>query len=209
MENKSIDINQRIPLEVLQAALEAYLNDSYSNEYVLEQLQLEFKGQNRLKKALRIVNKIIINNPQITFINENKELIQKALRVKSDRNVILISLLNIAFPFSFDVLSSFSKFFNVQNIINSETVKKTISNVYGGNRATENGIYSVVPMFLEAEIFNRPKQGIYEYEKPTTVSSQITFDLYKKSYTSNSKSNELNDPDLFNPYFSIVRYIND
>lgn len=209
MENKSIDINQRIPLEVLHAALEAYLNDSYSNEYVLEQLQLEFKGQNRLKKALRIVNKIIINNPQITFINENKELIQKALRAKSDRNVILISLLNIAFPFSFDVLSSFSKFFNVQNIINSETVKKTISNVYGGNRATENGIYSVVPMFLEAEIFNRPKQGIYEYEKPTTVSSQITFDLYKKSYTSNSKSNELNDPDLFNPYFSIVRYIND
>ena len=56
--NKSIDINQRIPLDTLYAALEAYLNGSYTNDYVLEQLRLEFEGENRLKKALRIVNKI-------------------------------------------------------------------------------------------------------------------------------------------------------
>ena len=148
MNNKSIDINQRIPLDTLHAALEAFLNDAYSNDYVLEQLRLEYSGENRLKKALRIVNKIIINNPEVDFINENKQIILKALRNKTDRNIILISLLNIAFPFSFDVLHTFTKFFNVQSVINSETVKKSISNVYGGNRATENGIYSVVPMFI-------------------------------------------------------------
>ena len=60
MTNKSIDINQRIPLDTLYAVLESYLNDSYSNEYVLEQLRLEYNGENRLKKSLRIVNKIII-----------------------------------------------------------------------------------------------------------------------------------------------------
>ena len=59
MNNKSIDINQRIPLDTLYAALESYLNGSYSNDYILEQLRLEFEGENRLKKALRIVNKII------------------------------------------------------------------------------------------------------------------------------------------------------
>ena len=53
MNNKSIDINQRIPLDTLYAGLEAYINGHYSNEYVLEQLRLEFEGENRLKKALR------------------------------------------------------------------------------------------------------------------------------------------------------------
>jgi len=50
MVNKSIDINQRIPLHTLYAALESFLNGSYSNEYILEQLRLEFNGENRLKK---------------------------------------------------------------------------------------------------------------------------------------------------------------
>ena len=50
MNNKSIDINQRIPLETLHAALEAYLNDNYSNDYIMEQLRLEYNGENRLKK---------------------------------------------------------------------------------------------------------------------------------------------------------------
>lgn len=205
MNNKSIDINQRIPLEVLAASLEAYLNNSYSNEYVLEQLKLEFTGENRLKKALRIVNKIILSNPSISFIDDNNLRIQKAMKNKSDRNIILISLLNIAFPFSFDVLITFSKIFNVQNIINADTVKKNISNVYGGNRATENGIYSVVPMFLEADLFKRPKQGIYEFEKPITLTTEIAFELYKKSYTANGVSNTFNDSDFFNPYFSLVK----
>ena len=68
MDNKSIDINQRIPLDTLYAALESFLNGSYSNEYILEQLRLEFNGENRLKKALRIVNKIIQKNPLNDFL---------------------------------------------------------------------------------------------------------------------------------------------
>jgi hypothetical protein len=72
MNNKSIDINQRIPLDIIYAVLESHLNGSYSNEYILEQLRLEFEVENRLKKALRIVNKIIAENPLINFINENK-----------------------------------------------------------------------------------------------------------------------------------------
>lgn len=59
MSNKSLYINQRIPLDTLFVALESYLDGNYSDDYILEQLRLEFKGENRLKKALRIVNKIV------------------------------------------------------------------------------------------------------------------------------------------------------
>jgi hypothetical protein len=203
--SKSIDINQRIPLDTLYAALESYLNENYSNDYVLEQLRLEFDGENRLKKALRIVNKIILRSPIKLFIDDHKSEIKSAINKKNDRNIILISLLNAAFPFSYDVLKTFGKYFTVQDVINTETVKKSISNVYGGNRATENGIYSVVPMFLEAEIFQRPKQGIYELQKNLTFSSEITKQVYYESFIVNNHIDKLQDFHLMDPYFIFIK----
>lgn len=204
MSNKTIDINQRIPLDTLYVALESYLNGNYSNEYIIEQLKLEFEGENRLKKALRIVNKIILNNPLIEFIEANKTKFESAIRRKSDRDIILICLLNSAFPFSFDVLKTFGKYFAAQDLINADTIKKSISNKYGGNRSTENGIYSVVPMFLEANFFERPKQGIYEWKGAITTSSDIVIELYRASFMHNMSIIELQDYQLMDPYFMFV-----
>ena len=203
MNNKSIGINQRIPLETLYATLEAYLNDDCSNEYIMEQLRLEYSGENRLKKASRIVNRIISKNPLMPLINVNKAAIKLAIKKKQDRGLILIALLNSAFPFSYDVLKIFGKYFRVQEIINADTVKKSISNIYGGNRATENGIYSVVPMFLEADFFSRPKQGVYQFEKSTQPHHEITLKIYIESF-------KVNQPflhahiDWSNPYFYFI-----
>lgn len=205
MNNKSIDINQRIPLETLYAALEAYLNDNYSNEYIMEQLRLEYSGENRLKKALRIVNRIIPKNPMLPLINEEKAALKLAIKKKQDRDIILIALLNSAFPFSYDVLKIFGKYFAVQEIINTDTVKKSISNVYGGNRATENGIYSVVPMFLEAGFFDRPKQGIYQWNKKLIPSTAIAEKIYLESFKLNNSISEIQVYQLMDPYFQFLK----
>jgi hypothetical protein len=208
MNNKSIDINQRIPLDALYSGLEAYLNDVYSNEYIIEQLKLEFQGENRLKKALRIVNKIIIKSPIKPFLDKNKESLKLAIKKKTDRNIILIALLNAAFPFSFDVLKVFGKYFSVQELINAETIKKSISSVYGGNRATENGIYSVVPMFIEAGFFTRPKQGIYEFKENLPISNRLTYEVYIESFKQNNQTKEIKDFELLNPYFNFIELQN-
>jgi hypothetical protein len=171
----------------------------------MEQLRLEYSGENRLKKALRIVNKIIPKNPIIELIDNNKSEVKSAISKKSDRNIILIALLNAAFPFSYDVLKTFGKFYAVQDVINAETVKKSISNVYGGNRATENGIYSVVPMFLEADIFQRPKQGIYELQNKLTFSSAITEKIYIESFKVNNSSNDIQEFQMMDPYFIFIK----
>ena len=204
MINKTIDINQRIPLDTLYAALDSYLNNQYSNEYILEQLMLEFEGENRLKKALRIVSKIILKNPLIEFIEEHKKEIKNAIKKKADRDVILIALLNSAFPFSFEVLKTIGKYFSVQDIINSETIKKPITNIYGGNRATENGIYSVIPMFIEAGFFTRPKQGVYEMRNKQTQLSPITKKIYIESFKVNKGITSLLEYQLNDPYFLFI-----
>lgn len=205
MNNKSIDINQRIPLDALSAALESFLNDSYSNNYVLEQLRLHFEGENRLKKALRIVNKIVPRSPLRELLLSNREEIKNIIKKKADRDVILIALLNSAFPFSFEVLRTFGKFFAVQDMVNTQTITKPISNIYGGNRATVNAIYSVVPMFLEAGLFTRPKQGIYQYTEQLKLSSSLAIMIYQESFKLNNVYNSLNEFQMRDPYFFFVK----
>lgn len=205
MSNKSIDINQRIPLGVLAAALESYLNDNYSNDYVLEQLRLDFDGENRLKKALRIVNKIVPQSPLNELLLSNREEIKNIIKKRADRDVILIALLNSAFPFSFEVLRTFGKFFSVQDMVNTQTITKPISNIYGGNRATTNAIYSVVPMFLEAGFFLRPKMGIYQTTEELKITSPLTIQIYQESFKLNNAYNTLNEYQLRDPYFFFVK----
>ena len=200
-----VDINQRIPLDILKIALQSYLDGTYTNNYIMEQLRMEYDGENRLKKSLRIVNKIIKHNPIIHFVDEKKVKIQVSIKSKNDCNLILLSLLNSAFPFSYGVLKIMGKFFSVQDVINAETIKKNVSNIYGGNRATENGIYSVVPMFLEAGIFKRPKQGIYEFEGILNYSTEIAKEIFVESFNQNNTiKRTMNDYQHSDSYFLFI-----
>ncbi|MDH1603516.1 hypothetical protein [Empedobacter sp. GD03739] len=200
MKSKSIDINQRIPLDALHVALQSYLGGEYDEQYILEQLHLDFTGENRIKKSLRIINKIILKNPLVPYVDQHKEEILNVLKRKDDRNLILIALLNASFPFSFDVLRTFGKYLAVQDLVNTETISKSISNVYGGNRATEIGLYSVIPMFIEANILHRPKQGLYEVNKQFHCTSSLSIDLYKESLKFNAELNSFIWDEYSEPY---------
>ncbi|MBP6236744.1 MAG: hypothetical protein KA536_11400 [Saprospiraceae bacterium] len=204
MNHKSIDINQRIPLDTLYAALESYLNGTYSDDYILEQLRLEFKGENRLKKSLRIVNKIILRSPLLEFIEENKQSLKQAIKKKYDRNVILIALLNSSFAFSFDTLRFLGKYLSVQDLVNRETIKKSLANVYGGNRATENAIDSVIPMFIEAGFIVRPALGVYQRNADLQISSLITKQIFTESFKENNPLDGIQEYQLRDPYFLFI-----
>tara|TARA_B110001450_G_C17573119_1_gene461632 strand:- start:157 stop:768 length:612 start_codon:yes stop_codon:yes gene_type:complete len=201
--NKSVDINQRIPLAVLKIAIESYLSDTYDQDYIVEQLQLEYSGPNRINKSLRIINKILRSDP-VGLLKENSELSFQLLKRRYDKNIILIALLNSAFPFSFEVLSLFGKYFSVQDVVSSEIIKKSIAAVYGGNRSTENGLYSVIPMFLEAGLFKRSAQGIYEIVQVEHFLHEFSLEIFKESFKVNNRRVFI-DCDIYNPYFIFTR----
>ncbi len=206
MNHKSIDINQRIPLDTLYAALESSLNGTYSEDYILEQLRLEFKGENRLKKSLRIVNKIILRNPLNEFIEENKDEIKQAIKKKYDRNMILIALLNSTFTFAFDTLQYLGKYLTVQDLVSRETIKKSLANIYGSNRSTENALDSVVPMFVEAGLITRSTLGVYQQNMDFQITSKVSKQLFIESFKANNTLEGIQEYQLRNPYFL---YIND
>jgi len=204
MKHKSIDINQRIPLNTLHVGLEGFIHGSYDEEYILEQLRLEFTGENRLRKSIRIVNKIISENPLSEYLFENKTEVENALKLKNDRNVILISLLNSAFVFSFDTLQLLGKFFSVQDLVNRQVIKKSLASIYGGNRATDNAIDSVIPMFIEAGLLLRPKLGVYQRNTDLNISSSISGEAYMKSFEVHNHFERLNEFQLRDPYFQFL-----
>lgn len=204
MNHKSIDINQRIPLDTLYAALESYLNGTYSEEYILEQLRLEFKGENRLKKSLRIANKIILRNPLLEFIEVNKQSMKQAIKKKYDRNLILIALLNSSFAFSFDTLQLLGKYLAVQEVVSTETIKKALSNKYGGNRATENALYSIIPMFIEAGLIKRPTLGVYKHNADFQISTSVSKQIFIESFKMNSSLEGIQEYQLRDPYFMFL-----
>lgn len=205
MNNRSIGINQRIPLDVLHLALEGFLIDTYSEDYILEQLRLEFKGENRLKKSLNIINKIVLRSPLSRFINDNREELKSVIKKRNERNLILISLLNSTFEFSFDALQFLGKFLSVQDLINTETIKKSLSNKYGGNRATENALYSVLPMFLEAGLIIRPTLGIYSKNDNFLIFSEVSKQAYIQSFNTHNKLDHFLPYHLQDPYFLFIR----
>ncbi len=199
-----IDINQRIPLSLLEIALKTFLVNNYDAEYLEEHLAFEYEGKNRIGKALRIVNKIIKKNPLSLVLLENKQEILNALKHKGDRSVILIALLNSAYPFSFDILNIFAKYFQVQEFISTELIKKETINKYGSNRSTENALYSVIPMFLEADFFLRSKPGLYQVKEKLIIQSQIANKLYIQSFILNNLLLQDSNIIIHEPYFSMV-----
>ena len=205
MNNKPIDINQRIPLDVLYAALDSHINGTYSEDYILQQLRLEFKGENRLKKSLRIVSKIILRNPLVEFIEENRDQIKQAIKNKHDRNVILISLLNCSFGFSFDTLQFLGKYLSVQDLVNRETIKKSLANIYGGNRATENAIDSVIPMFIDAGLIKRETLGVYQQNADFKITTHVGKQIFIESFKTNQKIDDIQDYQLRDPYFLFIK----
>jgi hypothetical protein len=204
MSEKFIDINQRIPLETLHAALESYLTGTYSDEYITEQLRLHFQGENRMKKSLRIVKKIISNSPLNEVILKNSDQVLQAIKKKDDRNLILIALLNTGFKFSFDVLSILGRLFKVQEEVNREALTRQLSRLYGGNRSLPNAIDSVAPMFLEAGLFKRPKTGLYKWEKGLQITSPISSFIYTESFRINNSLDEVMNYHLGDPYFLFI-----
>jgi hypothetical protein len=202
---KSVDINQRIPLDTLETALISYLNGDYDEGYVLEQLRLDYSGENRLKKSLRIVNKLVPKSPISEFLMKNSDKLLVALKQKPDRDVILIALLNASFNFSFDTFEFLTRIFNAQPLVNSDTVIKALSKIYGGNRSTVNAVYSVIPMFLEAGLLVRPKTGVYESNGPIIVTNEVSRLIYQKSFSHNKGMQLDANSMITSPYLEFIQ----
>ena len=86
---KIIGINQRISVTLIENGLKAVFDGVYSKEFARSLAEYEFQGENRLKKAVNELSKVVDKNSIIPFLVERKEQVMKAMQY----NTILPSLL--------------------------------------------------------------------------------------------------------------------
>ncbi len=204
MSNKAVDIDQLVDFEVFELALIDFLNNNYSEEYIIEQLRLNINGENRIKKGLRIVNRVIIKSPLHDLLVEKKPEILSAMKNKNDKQVIVVSLLNAAFSFAYYLQRIFGKFFNVQDLVNIKVIQKEVSKVYGGNRVAANGVYCVGPVFEKAELYSKDGLGLYRFSGKKMLLTSIAKTVLIESYKLNNEIQDFQDYELMDRYFNFI-----
>ena len=203
MENITIGINQRIPIHILELALCAVLQDDASSEYFSELVATEYKGENRIKKAVSVVNKLTIRNPLFGYLHEHADAVLAAMKNKHDRPLLFGAVICAAYPFGFDTLSIMGKYFHVQQQVNTNLITQRMASKYGSNRSLPNALYCVLPMFIEAGLLNRPVAGIYEAIRQERY-SEFTLSLYRKAFVINNPTYTMDDDIDSNPFFEFV-----
>lgn len=194
----TIGINQRIPIEAIELAIKAVLNNSYDNDYAAELARMEYSGENRIKKAVNIINRLTKNNALMAFLQENKNKVMSALKYPDDKGMICIAMVNAAYPFCYDVTTVLGKYFHAQKEIGTPLITSKISAKYGTNRSLPNGLYCILPMLIEAGFITRPRAGVYQINR-LVPQTDIAKSIYQKSFLTNNPT--LNEDYHFTYHF--------
>jgi hypothetical protein len=202
MEAK-IGINQRIPMQSLEDALLAIMNGTYNDEYAIELAKRDYEGENRLKKAMHAMNKMTRNSSLLPFIMNNVKKISVALKSHDDRAMVLISLVNVAYGFCYDVTAALGKYFHAQKLVSSKLIQTKLSEKYGTNRTLPNGLYCILPMLVDAGFIERQKVGVYKMCQ-LSPSTEIAVELYRKSFLLNNPLLDEHYPIENNFYFEFI-----
>lgn len=199
-----IGINQRIPISILEMAIVATLNEECSPEYFAELARTEYEGENRIKKAVSVINRLTVRNPLLPYLKEHKEGVLIALRNNGDKPLILSSVINSAYSFGYDTASTLGKYFHVQDQVTRDFIVAKMSAKYGSNRSLENALSCVLPMFIEAGILVRPKVGFYEIKKVEHY-TETGLNIYRKSFFINNPTFFESDNCNTYPYFEFLK----
>lgn len=181
----TIGINQRIPIEAIELAIKAVLNGSYDNDYAAELARMEYSGENRIKKAVNIINRLTKNNTLMPFLQENMSKVMTALKYPDDKGLICISMVNTAYPFCYDVTTVLGRYFHAQKEIGTPLITSKLSAKYGTNRSLPNGLYCILPMLIEAGFITRPRAGVYQINH-LVPQTDIARAVYQKSFLANN-----------------------
>ncbi len=186
---KIIGINQRISIHVMEMAIKACLDGSFTPEYAADLAAGEYQGANRINKARSIIGKLTQRNPLYPFIEEHKQEYLTSLKYTGDRAIIYAALINAAYGFGYDAMVILGKFFHVQEQVFTGLIMSHMSSMYASNRSLSNGLYCIMPMYIE----------------DNSIVTSFARDLYIKSFFVNNPMLEEGSHDYADhPYFEFI-----
>lgn len=149
-------------MNILEMALLAELQGNATSEYFRELASMEYNGQNRISKAVSVMNRLTKKNQLLPYLKENRTSVEAMLKNKADRPLLLAAIICSAYGFGYDVVALLGKYFHAQEIVTTELIRQKMSEKYGSNRSLPNALYCILPMLIEARLLERPEAGIFK-----------------------------------------------
>lgn len=204
-KKQDIGINQRIPIGLLELAVTAAMQGNATPDYYAKLAASEYKGQNRIGKAVSVMNRLTLRNPLLPFLKENEAAVMRLMQSRNDRPLLFTALICAAYGFGYDVVALLGKFFHVQEQISTKLIVSKMSAKYGANRSLPNGLYCILPMLIDAGILRRPIPGVYEAQRVGKV-SDLAMTIYKKSFIVHNEHFKENDDIGSHSYFEFINH---
>lgn len=204
-KGKYIGLNQRVPFEVLDAAIHFYLtNGVIDKSYVLQRMQEVTSGTNRASKATNYVVQIL--DRQVQLLDQLKKVIKdtpyNSLRTE-DRKALCLCLICLTYPITYDLLIALAQGFKVQSQINKKFISEKVMSIYGSNRTVDIAIDALLPMIIELNAIKRDKISIYSLSTKLIITNKLVSELviFTDIKLSGSKSILLDDLS-FKPWYT-------
>ena len=204
-KGKYIGLNQRIPFDVLDAAIHFYLmNGVIDKEYIFQRMQEFTSGVNRANKATGYVVKILTH--QVLLLNQLSKVIKdvpyNTLRIE-DRKAFCLCLISLTYPITYDLLVALAQGFKVQSQINKKFINEKVKTLYGSNRTVDVAIDALIPIIIELNTIKRDKVSLYSLANKLVITNKFVSEMiiYTDIKLSGSKSILMDDLD-FKPWYS-------
>lgn len=204
-KGKYIGLNQRIPFEVLDAAIHFYIaNGVVDKAYVMQRMQEVTSGINRANKATNYVVQIL--GRQVQLLDQLKKLIKdtpyNSLRIE-DRKALCLCIICLTYPITYDLLIALAQGFKVQNQINKKFISEKVKSIYGSNRTVDVAIDALLPMIIELNTIKRDKISIYSLATKLITANKFVSELIIFTDIKLSGSKSILFDDLsFKPWYS-------
>jgi hypothetical protein len=184
-KEKYIGLNQRIPFDVLDAAIQHYfLHGIIDRDLILKHV-LEFTaGANRAAKAKNLLAKIL--KTQSKFIDLLKNSLKEA-----------------TYPITYDLLVPLAQGFKVQKQLNKKFISEKLMSIYGSNRVVNLSIDALLPMVIELNAIKRDKISLYSCGSKLSIGNRFIAELIIFTDVTLSGSKSILVDDLhFKPWYS-------
>ncbi|RYE54545.1 MAG: hypothetical protein EOP48_12090, partial [Sphingobacteriales bacterium] len=150
---KYIGINQRVPFYVLDTAIVQYLKSGQVDKQDILAHITEFtKGENRAMKAANYVHQILTRQSRILSAFKKAISYDTYLKISpSDKKALVLCLVSLTYPITYDLLVSLATGFKVQTQINKAFINKKMAAIYGSNRTMDIAVDALLPMTIELD----------------------------------------------------------
>lgn len=168
---RSIGNEQSLPIDIINEAILEYLETgNIKKDDLLLKIKSQNSGENRARKTCNAIYSLVTKSSALNKALKKNFTLETYYKLTDDeKNIIVMSLICLRFPFTYDLLFEMAKLFNVQDSVNKQYISEKMASIYGSNLSLEHGIDAALTIAMDCRFIQRIKPGLYSKNEPQNL----------------------------------------